>query len=120
MGEDMNKLIADSVENVHQQIAKEKFITKKIGSFYFIIDTETGNKCITEKGKRTPFRTTVLKKVIIEMSYLQEGYKKQLQQEGEVLLQLVDGAKKEISEGKGLSLSEVLASLRSGRQQEEV
>ena len=61
---------------------REKFITKKIGSFYFIIDTETGNKCITEKGKRTPFRTKVFKKVVIELSYLREAYGKQLQQEG--------------------------------------
>ncbi|CAM0059014.1 hypothetical protein VPHK406_0183 [Vibrio phage K406] len=61
---------------------EEKFTYKKIGSFYFIIDAETGNKCITEQGKRTPFRTTVLKKVVIELSYLREAYKKQLEQEG--------------------------------------
>ncbi|QZI87214.1 hypothetical protein MYOV085v1_p0195 [Vibrio phage 355E48.1] len=60
---------------------EEKFTYKKIGSFYFTIDAETGNKCITERGKRTPFRTTVLKKVMIELSYLREGYKKQLLQE---------------------------------------
>jgi hypothetical protein len=71
-----------ATEIVIEDIAKEKFTFKKIGSFYFIIDTETGSKCITQVGKTKPFRTRVKDKLALELMRLREGYKKQLEQGG--------------------------------------
>ncbi len=58
---------------------EEKFTYKKIGSFYFIIDTETGNKCAAD-GK--VLRSKGVKKLAETLFLLREGYKKQLQQGG--------------------------------------
>ena len=57
---------------------EEKFTYKKIGSFYFIIDAETGNKCSAD-GKI--LRSKGVKKLAETLFLLREGYKKQLQQE---------------------------------------
>ncbi|AGG57955.1 hypothetical protein VPBG_00183 [Vibrio phage helene 12B3] len=57
---------------------EEKFTYKKIGSFYFIIDAETGNKC-TANGK--VLRSKGVKKLAETLFLLREGYKKQLEQE---------------------------------------
>ena len=64
-------------EMVIEDLAKEKFTYKKIGSFYFIIDAETGNKCSAD-GK--VLRSKGVKKLAETLFLLREGYKKQLEQ----------------------------------------
>ena len=64
-------------EMVIDDLAKERFTYKKIGSFYFIIDAETGNKCSAD-GKI--LRSKGVKKLAETLFLLREGYKKQLEQ----------------------------------------
>ena len=73
--------VFDKVANemLIDDLAKEKFTYKKIGSFYFIIDAETGNKCSAD-GK--VLRSKGVKKLAETLFLLREGYKKQLEQEG--------------------------------------
>ena len=66
-------------EMVIDDLANEKFTYKKIGSFYFIIDSETGYKC-SANGKI--LRSKGVKKLAETLYLLREGYKKQLEQKG--------------------------------------
>jgi hypothetical protein len=59
------------------QQAKEKFTFKKIGSFYFIIDTEADQR-VGLNGK--VFRAKSKTKLASTLYKLREGYKKQLEQ----------------------------------------
>lgn len=78
MGEEMDNLVSDLVNKKYETLAKEKFTYKKIGSFYFIIDAETSNKCSAD-GK--VLRSKGVKKLAETLFLLREGYKKQLEQE---------------------------------------
>ncbi len=61
-----------------EQMIQDKSTFKKINGFYFIIDSETGNKC-TVNGKI--LRAKGVKKLSETLYLLREGYKKSLQQQ---------------------------------------
>lgn len=64
-------------EDIEQQV-KQRFGFKKIGSFYYIIDNDTGNKCVAN-GK--VLRSKGVKRLGETLYMLREGYKKQLMME---------------------------------------
>lgn len=68
-----------ATEMLIEDAAKAKFSFKKVNGFYYIIDTETGNRCITEEGKTKPFRTRTVTKLSKELYKLRTAYKKHLE-----------------------------------------
>lgn len=77
--EEVEELTRNLVTENYTQQAKDKFSFKKVNGFYYIIDTETGNKCITQTGKTKPFRTRTVTKLSEELYKLRTAYKKHLE-----------------------------------------
>lgn len=68
-------------EMVIEDIAKQKFTYQKVGGFYYIIDSETGNK-VSLYGK--VFRAKGVTKLGKTLFMLREAYKKQLENQKEI------------------------------------
>jgi len=73
-----DELLKDKTERELVQKAKDKFTFKKVGSFYFIVDSESGKK-VGLHGK--VFRAKGMLKLATTLYRLREAYKKQLEQE---------------------------------------